>query len=65
MHFLVLTFIFGSLCPPHPPSNAAALVWQTGDLRAQYMSTAAGEGEEQELLGNDLDQVDIGPQFQV
>jgi hypothetical protein len=24
-----------------------------------------GEGEEREMLGNDLDKVDIGPQFQV
>lgn len=39
---------------------------KTGDIRAQYMSTEGGEEEEEEmLLGNDLDKVDIGPQFQV
>jgi len=31
---------------------------KTGDLRAEYMGTS-------ETLGNDLDKVDIDPQFQV
>jgi len=31
---------------------------KTGDLRAEYMDTS-------ETLGNDLDNVDIDPQFQV
>jgi len=31
---------------------------KTGDLRAEYMDTS-------ETLGNDLDKVDIDPQFQV
>jgi len=36
---------------------------KTGDLRAQYMS--GPEEEEEEGLGNDLDKVDSGPEFQV
>jgi len=34
---------------------------KTGDLRTEYME----DEEEQELLGNDLDKVDRGPEFQV
>ena len=41
---------------------------KTGDLRTEYMEDVREEemGEhEKELLGNDLDLVDIDPQFQV
>ena len=42
---------------------------KTGDLRTEYMGDVREDEEmgdhEKELLGNDLDLVDIDPQFQV
>ena len=41
---------------------------KTGDLRTEYMGDLREEemgGHEKELIGNDLDLVDIDPQFQV
>ena len=47
------------LAPTLSALGGADFEWaKTGDLRAEYMDTS-------ETLGNDLDKVDIDPQFQV
>ena len=37
---------------------------KTGDLRTEYMEEDEND-EQSEKFGNDLDNIDIGPQFQV